>query len=167
LPGAEHLKSTAMKTDLQHRIPIGISVGIITSFGLIGYFLIMHMLGLTHFIELRLFNFVILFTGVFIAIKRDAKHSYEYTDFRALGPGCLTALTAISIFSMFLYIFLVSDEGLMAEISKNSSVGNFLNPETASIGVFAEGMASGMIMAFVLLPFGKAWSDKVHDQKKG
>jgi hypothetical protein len=155
-----------MKTDLQSRIPIGISAGLLTSLGLIGYFLIMHMLGLTHYIQLRLFNFVILFAGVFFAIKKDAKHSYEYSDFRALGPGCLTALTAISIFAMFLYLFLALDDGLMAEISRNSSVGSFLNPETAAIGVFAEGMASGMIMAFVLLPFGKALSDKMHDEKK-
>lgn len=126
----------------------------------------MYMLGLTHLVQLRLFNFVILFTGIFFAIKRDAKNSFEYTDFGALGPGCLTALTAISIFSFFLYLFLVFNDVTMAEIIKNSSMGNFLNPETASIGVFAEGMASGMIMAFVLLPFGKALSDKMHDEKR-
>ncbi len=143
-----------MKIDSQISNHPGVSIGILTAIGLIGYFLLMKALGLTYLMELRLFNFVILLVGVIWSMRLHSKNSTEnYNYFETLGNGCITVLIAVVPFSAFIYIYLSYDTETMLMLKGNALMGNFLTPETAGIGVLAEGLSSGMIMAYIALSY--------------
>lgn len=135
---------------------LGIVGGLFTALALIVYFLIMLWAGLAHITEFRLFNFVILFFGIFWTMRRqndDSGHTIPYFD--ALAGGCIAVLTAVGIFSVFMLIYLSLDPYMMAAIRHHAMGGEYLTPTTSAIGVFMEGFSSGMIMAYVFL----SWAD--------
>src|ERR1044071_9556382 len=88
-----------------NRIPesYGVRIGI----GLIVYFVIMHVVGLSHHVELRLLNLLILVAGVYLALKkfRDT-HGSHLNYFRALVTGVATAAVGSLIFGFFLFIYM-------------------------------------------------------------
>ncbi|MGQ0828751.1 MAG: hypothetical protein ACT4ON_10185 [Bacteroidota bacterium] len=59
-----------MKTTSPSLEKIGFTTGLITSVVLIGYFMIMKLLGFAHILELRFFNGIILAIGVCYGIYK-------------------------------------------------------------------------------------------------
>jgi len=121
---------------------------------LTAYFLLMKMLGLVHVTELRLFNFVILLVGIIWSMRLRSKNSFGQDGyFETLGSGCSTVLIAVGFFSSFIYIYLSYDTAMMAVLKQHSMIGDLLTPETAGIGVLAEGLSSGFILAYIALSY--------------
>jgi hypothetical protein len=135
-----------------NRIPESYGVRIAVS--LILYFMIMKVSGLSHHVELRLLNLVILIVGVFFALKRFRKtHEDRLNYFRALVTGVSTAAIGTVLFSVFLFIYMQADADLMKSVIENEPMGRYLNPYMAAFIVALEGVFSGLLVTFILINY--------------
>jgi hypothetical protein len=135
-----------------NRIPesYGVKIGV----GLIVYFVVMHLTGLSHHVELRLLNLLILVAGVYLALKKFKEtHGSQLNYFRALITGVATATVGSCIFAVFLFIYMKVDTSLMDSIEKNEPMGRYLNPYIAAFIVALEGLFSGLLVTFILINF--------------
>lgn len=134
------------------RIPesYGLRIGV----GLVVYFVIMHLTGLSHHVELRLLNLLILVTGVYLALSKFREtHGAHLNYFRALVTGVSTATIGSFIFAVFLFAYMKLDSSLMESIVKNEPMGRYLNPYIAAFIVALEGLFSGLLVTFILINF--------------
>jgi hypothetical protein len=130
------------------------SYGLRIAIGLIAYFLVMHLLGYSHHVELRLLNLLILVAGVYLALRKFREsHGTHLNYFRALATGVATAAIGSSIFAAFLFVYMSLDTDLMKSIEANEPMGRYLNPYIASFIVALEGVFSGLLVTFVLINF--------------
>jgi hypothetical protein len=135
-----------------NRIPE--SYGLRIAVGLIVYFVVMHLTGLSHHVELRLLNLLILVAGVYLALKKFREtHGEQLNYFRALATGVSTAAIGSFIFAFFLFIYMKVDSSLMLSIVENEPMGRYLNPYIASFIVALEGLFSGLLVTFILINY--------------
>jgi hypothetical protein len=135
-----------------NRIPesYGVRIGV----GLIVYFVVMHLTGLSHHVELRLMNLLILVAGVYLALKKfRTTHSDQLNYFRALATGVSTAAIGSCIFAVFIFAYMKLDTSLMESIVQNEPMGRYLNPYIASFIIALEGLFSGLLVTFILINF--------------
>jgi len=133
-----------------NRIPE--NYGLRIAVGLIAYFLLMKVIGLSHHVELRLMNLVILSLGVYLALKKfKNEHADHLNYFRGLIMGVATAGIGSLIFGLFLFVYMQLDGDMMASVVKNEPMGRFLNPYMSAFIVALEGFFSGLLVTFVLL----------------
>jgi len=138
---------------------IGLRWGLITLILLSTYFLIMRFLGLVHSTELRVLNAVIMFYGVFSAIKVSKSQLEDFNYLKGFGVGALTALVASGLFTIFGFIYLNwIDPSFMSSIKMNEPLGVFMNKYSASLQIFIEGSASGVLCSYASLQ----WLRKPH-----
>ena len=72
-----------------NRIPE--NYGLKTAAGLIGFFVFMQLIGLSHHVELRLLNLFIIVAGIFFALKKfKSSHDDHMNYFRGLIVGVAT-----------------------------------------------------------------------------
>lgn len=130
------------------------SYGVRIALGLILYFVVMYLAGLSHHVELRLFNLVILVAGVYFALRKFREaHGDRITYFRALVTGVSTAAIGGFIFAGFLFVYMTVDESLLASIRENEPMGRYMNAYIASFIVALEGLFSGLLVTFILINF--------------
>jgi Protein of unknown function (DUF4199) len=135
-----------------NRIPE--SYGIKIAGGLIGYFLLMRLLGLEHHVELRLLNLVIQVVGIYYALKTFKRtHGAKINYFRALATGVSAGAIASGIFAIFLFAYMMLDSSLMDSILVNEKMGHYLNPYMIAFIVTLEGGFSGLFVTFVLINY--------------
>jgi hypothetical protein len=135
-----------------NRIPE--SYGLRIAAGLIAYFVIMHLIGYAHRVELRLLNLLILVAGVYLALQKFREtHDSHLNYFRALITGVSTAAIGSVIFAAFLFIYMSVDSTLMESIKANEPMGRYMNPYIASFIVALEGVFSGLLVTFILINF--------------
>lgn len=116
------------------------------------YFLFMKMIGLSHHVELRLINLVILTVGVHAALRKFKQtHSDNLNYFRGLITGVATAGIGSVLFAVFLFLYMKADASLMRSVIDNEPMGRYLNAYMASFIVALEGFFSGLLVTFVLL----------------
>jgi len=138
--------------------------GLCIAGGLISYFVVMQLVGLSHRVELRLLNLLILVVGVYLALKRFREtHASHLHYFRALATGVSTAAIGSFIFAIFLFIYMSLDEGLMQSIIQHEPMGRYLNPYIAAFIVALEGVFSGLLVTFILINF--VVTDGVNDSQ--
>ncbi len=129
--------------------------GLLTAGGLIVYFFLMKILGLVHVVELRALNIFILAGGILLALRAFKKvkpDTFEY--FPALGTGALTSIVACAVFSLFTFFYLnIIDPSLMEAIIENDPMGRYLNPYLASVIISVEGIASGLLITFIIVNY--------------
>ncbi|MEP2668166.1 MAG: DUF4199 domain-containing protein [Cyclobacteriaceae bacterium] len=135
-----------------NRIPE--SYGLRIAAGLIGFFLIMKLVGLSHVVELRLLNLFILTGGVYMALKRF-KHTHEdrLNYFRGLVTGVATAAVGSLVFALFLFLYMKLDTSMMQFIIENEPMGRYMNPYIAAFIVALEGVFSGLLVTFILINY--------------
>lgn len=135
-----------------NRIPE--SYGLRIAAGLIGFFLIMKLVGLSHVVELRLLNLFILSGGVYMALKRFKQtHDDRLNYFRGLVTGVATAAVGSLVFSLFLFLYMKLDTNMMQFIIENEPMGRYMNPYIAAFIVALEGVFSGLLVTFVLINY--------------
>ena len=129
--------------------------GLFTAVGLIALFFIMKLLGIVHVIELRALNFFVLAIGVVMALKYFRKTNPEsFTYLKGLGLGVLTGIIASVLFGLFVFIYTnFLDPAFMQSIIENEPFGRYLNPYIAGVAVTVEGIASGLILAFIVMNY--------------
>lgn len=135
-----------------NRIPE--SYGLRIAAGLIGFFLIMKLVGLSHHVELRLLNLFILSGGVYMALKKfKQSHHDRLNYFRGLVTGVATAAVGSLVFALFLFLYMQLDSEMMQFIIENEPMGRYMNPYIASFIVALEGVFSGLLVTFVLINY--------------
>jgi hypothetical protein len=133
-----------------NRIPE--NFGLRIAVGLIAYFLLMKVIGLSHHVELRLVNLVILSLGVYLALKKfKNEHADHLNYFRGLIMGVATAGIGSLGFGLFLFIYMQLDGSMMTSIIEHEPMGRYLNPYMSAFIVVLEGFFSGLLVTFVLL----------------
>jgi hypothetical protein len=138
--------------DNPNRIPE--NYGLRIAAGLIVYFLIMKVIGLSHHVELRLLNLIILVAGVYFALQKfKATHGKHINYFRALATGVATAAIGSLGFALFMFIYMKLDSGMMQAIIDNEPMGHYLNAYIVSFIVALEGVFSGLLVTFVLINY--------------
>jgi pheromone shutdown protein TraB len=137
----------------KNEIKIGMIYGIYTLMGLMLYFGIMKYFGLAEILELRALNFLILFSGIFSALKRltpgTKMAGVDY--FTGMKTGFLTTFVAVTLFAFLLGIYLNIDDTFMNHVKKSSPFGLTLTPITASVIVYIEGLISGFLITYILM----------------
>ncbi|HYG50426.1 MAG TPA: hypothetical protein VD905_05960 [Flavobacteriales bacterium] len=134
-----------------------IKAGIITFFGLVGYFFLMKLFGLSHVLELRFLNFIILATGITYGIVRHKKELHE-NDFylQGLAQGVYVAVISVGLFAAFMAIYLsFFDLALLEEIKFRAPMGFPVTGLTIFGALVMEGMASGAIISFIAMQYLK------------
>jgi len=120
--------------------------------GLIAFFVFMKVVGLSHHVELRFLNLVILTSGVYLALKRfKSTHNDSLNYFRGLITGVATSGIGSLLFGIFLFAYMQMDADLMKSIQDNEPMGRYLNAYMAAFIVMLEGFFSGFLVTFVLL----------------
>lgn len=143
-----------------NRIPE--NYGLRIAAGLIVYFLVMKVVGLSHHVELRLMNLVILTAGIYLALKKFKNtHTDHLNYFRGLIMGVATGGIGSLIFGLFLFIWMQVDTDMMKSIIENEPMGRYLNPYMSAFVVVLEGFFSGLLVTFVLLNW--VTTDEVND----
>ena len=142
-----------MKT-LQNHI---LKYGLLTTAGLIVFFLMMRITGLAEITELRSLNAVIMFAGVFLCIKHF-KHNKLDTSFgylSGIAAGFFTGIVVAISFSVFVGIYVALDPVFLAAIVTDNAQKEFLNPWTSAMVIFIEAMASGMLFSYTSMQYLK------------
>jgi len=142
---SRHLELTALK------------YGLITTAGLIAYFLLMKLAGLVQIVELRMLNLFILIAGVGFAIREYKRSSDDEMDYlQGFGIGMLTTAVSVITFSLFIFFYLnLLDPAFMETIKQEEAFGQYLNPYMAALAIFFEGMGSGLILSFIIMQYMK------------
>ncbi|MEJ8755428.1 DUF4199 domain-containing protein [Pontibacter sp. H259] len=139
---------------------IGLKYGLLTAAGLIGYFLIMRLIGLAHILEFRFLNAVILTIGIVLALRAYKKHSQGKMGYLSgLGAAFLTSLVATLLFSAFMLLFIKGiDDSLMEVLTANRMVGERV-ASTPGLVIFMvlmlEGVISGAMIGFIAMQYFK------------
>ena len=128
---------------------IGLRWSLVTLLLLGAYFIIMKLLGLIHIPELRVLNALIMCYGVFQSVKDAKANLDDFNYFKGFGTGALTAFSAAFVYSVFgvLYLQFINPDFLTDIISKEP-LGFFMNQYSASIQIFIEGAASGILFSY-------------------
>ena len=143
-----------------NRIPE--SYGLKIAIGLIGFFLIMKVIGLSNHVELRLLNLLILVAGIYYALKKfRLTHHDSLNYFRGLITGFTTGAIGSALFALFLFVWMKLDANMMQSIIDNEPMGRYLNAYMASFIVALEGVFSGLLVTFVLINY--VHTDEVND----
>lgn len=138
--------------DNPNRIPE--NYGLRIAAGLIVYFVLMHLLGLGHHVELRLLNVFILVGGIYFGLKKfKASHGQHINYFRALITGVAIGAVGSAVFAVFMFAYMQLDADLMKSIIENEPMGRYLNPYMAAFIVALEGFFSGLLATFVLINY--------------
>jgi len=144
-----------------------IKYGLLTSLALIVYFLSMKFFGLEKNFYMRFLNFLILIVAIFLLIKKEMKKP-EATYFSTLINGISMTVVTVLTFLLFLAIYIKVFDPSFIEILEASKIwGNELSVAQASIAIFIEGMASGLVITFAWLQYFKNSFTKVKTNGAG
>jgi len=134
---------------------IAIRYGLMTTVWLIGYFMIMKLVGLVHITELRTLNFMFLVGGIYLAIRRYSENNDSTTYLQGIRIGILTSAVAVVPFAFFIFVYLQLDQGLLNYIQEQDQFGQHLNSYILAFIVGLEGFFSGMILTFIIMQYMK------------
>jgi hypothetical protein len=115
----------------------------------------MKLVGIVHIIELRALNIFVLAAGVIVALRYFSKVKHKsFTYLKGLGLGVLTCIIASVLFGLFVFVYTnFIDPPFMQEIVDNEPFGQYLNPYIAGVAVVVEGIASGLILTFIVMNY--------------
>jgi len=129
--------------------------GLLIAIGLLVFFFIMRAFGLLYMVELRVFNVIIMVIGILRAIRtlRDTKPE-KFTYFQGMGTGILTGIIGSILFGLFVFIYVsFIDPALMQSIIENEPMGRFMNPYIVSVIIAIEGIASALLVSFIIMNY--------------
>jgi len=138
-----------------------IKYGLFTSLALIIYFLSMKLFGLETNFYLRFLNFLIIIVAIYALIKQELKKP-EATYFSTLINGISMTVVTVLTFLVFLAVYIKFIDPSFIEVMEASNIwGNQLSVAQASVAIFIEGMASGLVITFAWLQYFKNSFTKV------
>lgn len=134
----------------------GLINGLVITALLVVFFFLMKAFGLIHQYELRGFNAVIMFSGVFLSIRSYKRnHAEDFSYLKGMSLGLLTLLTTAFSFSVFVLLFMLFSPRFMEMIRINEPHGMYMNEYGIAIVIFIEAAASGFIFSFLSMQWFK------------
>lgn len=134
--------------------------GLLTTLGLISYFLGMKWMGMEDNFYFRIFNFVILIGGVYALLKReliDSKSTRSY--FEGLGLGLRATFTSVIGFVLFLALYVNFFDPDFVRVLEDSKIwGSSITLGQAAAGILIEGMASSVVISFGWMQYFKKYT---------
>jgi hypothetical protein len=133
-----------------------IRTGLTVCLFLIIYFFLMQVIGFQRVLILRGLNILFLGSGIVFALNRYSKIIRRKLDyFTGIRIGALVSLIASLPFALFIGIYLNLDTSFMNYLIENMPLGEYLNVPAAAVSVAAEGITSGFIITFIVMPYFK------------
>lgn len=137
---------------------IVIRYGLLMFAGLTALFVIMHILNLSQRYHLRLLNAVIHLICLTLAIgaarreRMKASADVQEADYMfEIAAGVLTSVFGALSFAVFQLIHLSINTEFMQYLKDNVPyVGQYLNPFTASVSIFMEGLAMSIVGSYII-----------------
>jgi len=144
-----------METNTSKNHLIAEKHGLMVAIALLVFFFIMRAFDLLYVVELRVFNVVIMVLGILAAVRALRKNNPdEFTYFRGMGTGVLTGIIGSLLFGIFVFFYVsFIDVGLMQSIIENEPMGRFMNPYIVSVIIAVEGIASALLVSFILMNY--------------
>ncbi len=122
--------------------------------GFILLFLVAHFTGLSHNYHLRILNGIIHLTFMWMAIKEYWQtHPDQLGNYvSGVAMGMYTAVPAVALFTFFMWVFLSLDvnRDFFEHLRSQAPLPEYFTPFTASLYIFAEGIAVSLIGSYVL-----------------
>lgn len=131
---------------------IALKYGLWMFIGFTVFFLLMHILGLSKNHNLRVFNGIIHISMIYMAIRdfRSQNKSTVSNYVSGVAMGMYVSFIGVLTFALFQFFYLNIDEVFMQSLIADNSVGAYLTPFTASLFIFAEGIAISLIGSYIL-----------------
>lgn len=120
--------------------------------GFILFFFIMHLLGLSTNIWLRVFNGVIHIGLIWAAIREYRKEHRDSINNYVSGvaTGMWTSAIGVLGFVVFMFFFMVLNESFMEAVQNSIPIEKYINPLTATLFILAEGIAISLIGSYIV-----------------
>lgn len=127
--------------------------------GLIAYFFLLKLLGMDTIFELRYFNAVIVFFGLYSVIKKALNSAPDNYYLTGLATGFLTTITTVVSITLFLFFYTTFvDPNLIDLLAQSGIFSAKLTPFILSLIILVEGIASGLIFSFILMQYMRSVS---------
>lgn len=149
-----------------------IRYGLLVFLGLTSYFLLMEAIGLVHNFNLRIFNAVILFSGIFLFLRKfgKQKHNRPFSYLNGLGSGLFVTIIGVGAFALFMAIYLLINPDFMVQVRETEPQGIYLNVPAIVMLILIEGLASGILFTYTSMQYMKSKTAlqgiMVYDKKK-
>ncbi len=134
---------------------IYLKYGVLLAGALIGYFLVIRLLGLHEIYWLRLLNGGIVSYGIYAAIKKQKnieKDTFQY--FYGFATGILTGVVATFIFVGFMGVYLFHVEPAFAEMLLSVLAGTG-GTELLLLILTIEGVSSSVVLSLAFMQYFK------------
>ena len=127
---------------------------------LIVFFFIMKAVGLVHNVELRFLNVLILIGGIIFSInyrmqqdqaKMMTRDGDKTSYFDGIWQGMYTGFIASLLFSVFVFIYLNSDNQFMAYLHQYALFGSYLSPFSATDVILVESITTSFNRALIMI----------------
>lgn len=142
---------------------IAIRYGLWMFFSLTGFFLLMHILHLSEYYYLRVFNGVIHLGFLWMAISAW-NHAQEETTSDYMEDvvlGMFTSFIGVIPFTIFMSIFLAVNPDLLAVIKSQAPVGEYITPMTSCFFIVVEAIVISLFGSYLIARIQGAWRNPV------
>ncbi|MCR5886201.1 DUF4199 domain-containing protein [Hymenobacter sp. J193] len=135
----------------------GVRYGLLTAAGMVLYFLVAGLLGLTGRVELSYLNVVILAVGICLAIARYRRYRHDRMPYlHGFGTGIITAIVASVAFGFFFLAYAVLNPGLVEQLRTTDLFGADLSITICFLAILLQGAMSGVIISLVAMQYFKS-----------
>lgn len=126
--------------------------GLGLALSLIAFFLIMHFIGLSQKYDFRLFNAVIHIAFIYLGIRKyfNETEGKDFNYVAGVAQGMYLSLVGVLIFAAFMTAFMVAEPQFLDLLKENKNLGKYLNPFTASVFLVVEGIATSLILSYIV-----------------
>jgi hypothetical protein len=130
-----------------------LTYGLLLFAGFAGYFFIMQAAELYYNYNLRIFNIIIHFGLVYFAI-RSFFNSHQDKEFNYLSgtlAGFKPSLIGVLLFGIMQLVYLSIDDAFLQHLQTEITIGEYINPFTASFAVVLEGIGVSVIVSYIAM----------------
>ena len=134
---------------------IAIKYGLQMFAGFTLFFLLMYLMGQGQNHNLRVFNGIIHIGLIYAAIRKYQQGLEEKPTgyIGSVAMGFYASIIGVVGFTVFMLLFLVFNPALMTAIQGSTSIAEYLNPVTASLFIFVEGIVISLIGSYLVTRF--------------
>lgn len=126
--------------------------------GIVLFFFIVKLIGLSQIVELRIFNALFVILGVNSCIKKNVFKNLDNNYLTNLSIGFAASFLAVlaTSFSLIFYT-MVFDSSVITFMENSRFWGNNLSLGTVVFALLAEGFASSVICTFIVMQYWKKY----------
>jgi hypothetical protein len=126
--------------------------------GIVLFFFIVKLIGLSQIVELRIFNALFVILGVNSCIKKNVFKNLDNNYLTNLSIGFAASFLAVLATSFSLIFYTMAFDSSVITFMENSRFwGNNLSLGTVVFALLAEGFASSVICTFIVMQYWKKY----------